>query len=98
MPWSHYHIMMGLYLWFKQTSDRRLWESVLKIADLFINTFYKGERRLVDIGFSEMNLAPIHIFAIIYKETKDEKYLNFVREIEKRYSLPFSGRLYELCS
>lgn len=80
--WSHYHIMFGLYLWYKKTKNKNYLNAILKMAQLFINTFYNGNMRLVSIGSTEMNLAPMHIFAIIYNETKEQKYLDFALEIE----------------
>lgn len=81
--WSHYHVMYGLYLWYGVTGDRRMLDAVLRAADLFLNTFYNGRPRLVSIGSAEMNLAPLHIFAMLYGETGERKYLDFALEIEK---------------
>ncbi|MEI6579276.1 MAG: beta-L-arabinofuranosidase domain-containing protein, partial [Eubacteriales bacterium] len=89
--WSHYHIMVGLMLWYELTGDERLFDTVKKIAGLFLNTFYNGKKRLVDIGWSEMNLAPLHIFALLYQKTKDERYLRFALEIEKDLESPEAG-------
>ena len=78
--WSHYHILYGLYLWYRETLDGRYWQAILRAADLFMRLFYNG-KRLVSIGNSEMNLAPLHIFAILYRETGDRKFLDFAMEI-----------------
>lgn len=53
------------------------------MADFFIHTFYNGKKRMIDTGSSEMNLAAIHIFCLLYKDTKEQKYLEFAKEIEK---------------
>lgn len=93
--WAHYHTMFGLFLWYKETNDKRLFDAVKKIADFFLTHFYDGKKRLAEIGSTEMNLAPIHIFALLYQETKNEKYLAFSREIEKDLSLPEAGNYME---
>lgn len=93
--WSHYHIMFGLFLWYQETKDEKLFRAVKKIAEFFLNHFYNGKKRLADIGSTEMNLAPIHIFALLYRETKDKKYLHFAKEIEKDLSLPEAGNYIE---
>jgi rhamnogalacturonyl hydrolase YesR len=80
--WSHYHIMYGLYLWYKAAGNQKYLDAMLKAADLFIKTFYNGKKRMVSIGWAEMNMAPYHIFAMLYNETKDKKYLDFAMEIE----------------
>lgn len=81
--WSHYHIMYGLYLWYKETHNEKYWQAILKSADLFIRLFYSGRKRLILIGSSEMNLSVLHIFALLYQETQDQKYLDFAFNIEQ---------------
>ncbi|MDD4772909.1 MAG: glycoside hydrolase family 127 protein [Eubacteriales bacterium] len=90
--WSHYHIMYGLLLWYGETRNGAYLEAVERIAGLFINTFYTDAgRRLVDIGSSEMNLAPIHSFALLYQITGKGEYLDFARHIEKDFNDPNAG-------
>lgn len=89
--WSHYHIMFGLFLWYRETKDKKLLETVEKIAGFFLNHFYNGKKRLAEIGSTEMNLVPIHIFALLYQETGKQEYLNFAKEIEQDISLPEAG-------
>lgn len=80
--WSHYHIMYGFYLWFLETGQPRLWEALERIAGLFERTFYHSGRRLSDIGSTEMNLAPYHMFALLYQKTGARHYLDFALQIE----------------
>jgi DUF1680 family protein len=87
--------MIGLYLWHRETQDSRLWEALLRIAELFLKTFYRGGRRLADIGSTEMNLAPLHIFVLLYQDTGDERYRTFAQEIEKDLILPIAGNYME---
>lgn len=93
--WSHYHIMFGLYLWHRETKNSRYQEAVIKIAELFMKTFYHGNRRIVEIGSTEMNLSVIHIFALLYRDTKDERYLKFALEIETDIKHPNAGNYIE---
>lgn len=84
--WNHYHIMYGLLLWYDETGDERYLDTTEKIAALLMNHFYTeaaGGKRLVEIGDSEMNLAPIHSFALLYNLTDKQCYLDFALEIEK---------------
>lgn len=89
--WSHYHILCGLYLWYKETGDRSLLEAAEKITRLFLNTFYGGKKRLIDIGSTEMNLSILHGFTLLYQETENKQYLEFIRELEKDIASPEAG-------
>lgn len=82
--WSHYHIMLGMLLWYGETGDDTLLASVKKAAGLFISKFYNKDavsRRIVDIGSSEMNLSVLHAFALLYNITKKKDYLDFALNI-----------------
>ena len=82
--WNHYHIMFGLYKWYKETNDDAIFNSIKKIASFYMNYFYKeNNRKLSDLGSTEMNLAVYHMFGILYNETKDKKYLDFALKIEE---------------
>ncbi len=97
--WAHYHIMSGLLLWHEETGDSAAWDCVLKIADLFCETFYNpgtGNRRLLDMGETEMNYAPGHVFAILYRKTKEQKYLDFALQVLEDFAAPGCGDYYRL--
>ncbi|MBE7066620.1 MAG: hypothetical protein E7385_03605 [Ruminococcaceae bacterium] len=79
--WSHYYIMYGLYLWNKEIASREIKASLDKIVSFFTNNFYKTSRKITDMGSCEMNMAPIHIFMILYCDTKEEKYLSFAKKM-----------------
>lgn len=90
--WGHYHIMLGLLYWYDLTKDEDALECVKSIANLFCSKFYgEGKPRLHSIGSHEMNLAPIHSFALLYGITKDKKYLDFALEILKDFEIPPAG-------
>ena len=85
--WSHYHIMYGLLMWYGVEKNQSYLDTAKKIAELFIATFYgDNQKRIVDIGYSEMNLAPIHSFAMLYNLTGKKKYLDFALKIEEDIS------------
>lgn len=89
--WAHYHIMYGLYLWYKETGEQEYFDTVKRIARLFMNSFYDGRPTLSSIGSSEMNLAVYHIFALLYQETREVEYLHFARKIEEDLASPEAG-------
>ncbi len=81
--WNHYHIMVGLYLWYSLTGREAWRTALLRMAELFIQKFYEDKPPLSSIGSTEMNLAPMHIFALLFQMTGEEKYLRFAKHIEK---------------
>lgn len=89
--WNHYHIMTGLLLWYGLTGREDYKAVLLKIADLFLASFYDGKPSLASIGSTEMNLAPYHIFVQLYELTGDEKYLYFAKKIEGDLSRDDAG-------
>lgn len=89
--WSHYHAMVALRLWHEETGNPRYREALLRIARLFLGRFYGDGPRLSDIGSTEMNLSVYHMFAALYRETGEEAYLRFCREIEEDLAAPGAG-------
>lgn len=89
--WSHYHAMMGTYLWYKETGESRYLSAVEKAASCFMHYFYTGRKRLRDMGCMEVNLSPLHIFALLYQETGKAEYLAFCREVEQDVASPGAG-------
>lgn len=97
--WAHYHIMYGLLLWYQETGDQSAWDCVIKAASLILETFYNpstGSRRLYEMGETEMNYALGHVFAILYRETKEQKYLDFALEVVRDFAAPGCGNYYHL--
>ncbi|MHB1154916.1 MAG: beta-L-arabinofuranosidase domain-containing protein [Eubacteriales bacterium] len=89
--WAHYHIMVGLILWYTETGMEKYFDAVKKIAELFMHTFYTGKLTILATGWSEMNMAPYHIFARLYNMTRDKRYLDFALAIEGELSSPGAG-------
>lgn len=59
--WGHYHVMLGLLLWFQDTGHRPALSACCKAADLLCRTFLDGNTRVLDAGAEEMNMAVIHM-------------------------------------
>lgn len=80
--WGHYHIMLGLLLWYEDTRDEKALACARRIADLFCDQFL-GETspRLVDTGSTEMNLAPVHALSLLYRAGGDHRYLQLAIQI-----------------
>ena len=98
--WGHYHAMLGLLLWHEDTGDRAALECAARIGDLLCHKFLgqrRRGRRLVDTGSTEMNLAPVHGLALLYRRTKQERYLQLTEQIVGEFAamdrkgLPLAG-------
>ena len=75
--WGHYHAMLGLLLWYEESRDKRVLQCVERMAEMFCRKFSgKKRRRLVDTGSTEMNMAPVHILCLLYRKTKEQRYLD----------------------
>lgn len=90
--WGHYHIAYGLLRWYEITKKDSYIYAVEQIADLYIKTFYNGKPTILSIGFPEMNLAVYHLFGLLYRLTKKQKYLDFAFLIEKDVESEGAGR------
>jgi len=89
--WSHYHIILGLVMWWQETKDRKVLNAACKAADVMCDKFLGTGVRAISAGSDEMNLSSIHGFCILYKITGNERYLRMAREIEKDWETPPAG-------
>ena len=79
--WNHYHVMMGLMLWYEQTEDADALAASKRIGDLLCNKFLGKPDCLNQVGNTLPNLAPIHSLVILYRHTATQKYLDLALQI-----------------
>ena len=80
--WSHYHLMMGFIFWHDLTKDEKAFSAAEKIADLFCNIYLgEGKNRLTTLYGFIGNLAPIHSFCLLYKQTGNPKYFAMAKQL-----------------
>jgi DUF1680 family protein len=90
--WGHYHAMVGLLLWHKDTDDKRALTCARRIADLLCRRFLDNPReRLHDTGAHEMNQAPVHALAWLYRITGERRYLRMAEQIVAEFAVPPAG-------
>lgn len=82
--WGHYHVMLGLLFWYDETQDQDALQCAKRIGDLFCQKF--ATKRLVEIGSTEMNLAPVHSFGLLYERTNEKRYLDQALKIVDQFS------------
>ena len=85
--WGHYHAMLGLLLWYEDSRDKKALACVEEMAELFIRKFKgKRRRRLVDTGSTEMNMAPVHVLCLLYRQTKKQGYLDLALQLVDEFA------------
>lgn len=89
--WGHYHCMLALCLWHRDTGDADALRAATRAADLLCATFLDTGKRVHNAGSQEMNMAVIHALGLLYRETKKEPYLRLMREIEQDWQKPPAG-------
>jgi len=81
--WGHYHCLLALMMWHEATGDAAGLACARRAADLVCRTFLDSNLRVFDAGSHEMNMAIIHAFGRLYRLTRESRYLQMMREIEK---------------
>jgi DUF1680 family protein len=84
--WGHYHMMLGLMLWHDESRDQAAQRAAVRIADLLCKTFLGKSGKLVATGCSEMNLAPVHSLAKLYRKTGTQRYLDLALQLVDEFA------------
>ncbi len=79
--WGHYHIMLGLMLWYDQTGQTQAIHAAERIGTLVCDTFLDSDARVFDAGSHEMNMAIIHGLARLYRRTGQTRYLRMAEQV-----------------
>ena len=94
--WGHYHCLLAMVLWYRDTGDVAALQAATRAADLMCATFLDTGQRVHDAGSHEMNMAVIHALGLLYRETKKDAYLRLMREIEQDWQRPPAGDYHRL--
>lgn len=89
--WGHYHCMLAMYLWHRDTGDADALQAAMRAADLMCTTFLDSGKRVHDAGSHEMNMAVIHVLGLLYRETRKDAYLQLMQQIEQDWQRPPAG-------
>ena len=79
--WGHYHVMLALMMWHDTTGDAKALDACRRMADLMAITYLDSDRRMLDAGSDEMNLAVIHGLGRLYRKTGEPRYRQMMDEI-----------------
>jgi len=89
--WNHYHLILGLLRWHKETNDAAALQAARRIGDLLIRQFSREKRTVVAMGSPETNLAIVHGLALLYRETGEKEYLDLAEKVVEQFSLTGAG-------
>ena len=81
--WGHYHCLLALLMWHEATGDIGALTASQRAADLICQTYLNTKQRVFDAGSHEMNMAIVHGLGWLYRITREGRYLQMMREIEK---------------
>lgn len=85
--WGHYHVMLGLLLWHEDTGDARALAAAGRIGDAICRKYLgKKQPRLVETGSTEMNLAPAHSLALLYRRTRAKRHLQMAEQLVAEFA------------
>ncbi|HOZ46683.1 MAG TPA: glycoside hydrolase family 127 protein [Candidatus Hydrogenedentes bacterium] len=92
--WGHYHVMLALDTWYRDTGDTAALDAAVRAADLCCATFLDSDHRVYDAGSYEMNMAIIHALGILHRETGNEAYFRLMKDILEDWEKPGAGDYY----
>ncbi|MCP4642020.1 MAG: hypothetical protein GY851_16375 [bacterium] len=81
--WGHYHCMLGLLFWHDRTGDQSAFDCVTRAADLMCAIYVDGDRRPIDAGTPQINLAVLHVMGDLYRRTGNPRYRALMQRIEE---------------
>lgn len=87
--WGHYHAIIGLLEWHRQTGDETALATARKVGDLLVR-FFKT-RTVASTGSPEMNQAIVHGLARLYRETGDATYREAAERVVHEFDAPGAG-------
>ncbi|MFC1694231.1 beta-L-arabinofuranosidase domain-containing protein [Candidatus Latescibacterota bacterium] len=94
--WGHYHVILGLLMYYDDTGYEPALKAACKAADLICDTYLGTEISMTNdvssmgaaAGPGQMNYAIIHGMTILYRYTGNPQYLDMARWIENMWDRP----------
>ena len=92
--WSHYHNMLGLYYWHHISGSEQARQILLRAADCLYNYFVRDGHSL-DEDKDGTDAAIGHIFALLYEDTRDLRYMQMVQHTLDTFASPTGGDYFQ---
>lgn len=81
--WNHYHVMTGLLMWHDLTGYPAALDTAVRTADLICRVYLDGDRRPIDAGSPECNLAVLPVMLDLFRRTGNPRYRALALRIEE---------------
>ncbi len=91
--WSHYHNLLGLYLWNRATGNEQAMEIVDRAVGCLYDYFIVQDHKL-DEDKDGTDAAIGHICALLGRETGDERCRELMEKTFATFEAPFGGDYY----
>ena len=86
--WGHYHVMC----WHADSGDAAALRCARRMADRLCEMYLgAASPRLVDTGWSKVNLAPAHSLALLHRVTGEARYLQLAEQLVAEFAARDSG-------
>ncbi|HEY5138035.1 MAG TPA: beta-L-arabinofuranosidase domain-containing protein, partial [Methylococcales bacterium] len=79
--WGHYHLMLGLTLWYQDTGNTKALDVGCKIGDMLCDKYLGKVGVMAKLKDSYTNLSPGHSLFLLYKATNNKRYLDLAKQI-----------------
>ena len=93
--WSHKYCLVGLLTYYRYTGDPAALGACRKAADLLLRTFGPGKKSILSAGTFEgmAATAVLEQMVVLYRDTGDERYLDFARYCVQSWDEPNGPRI-----
>lgn len=89
--WGHYHCILGLLYWYRDSGDIAALQACHRAADMICRRFLDSGEKIISAGAEEMNMAVIHAFCLLYEQSGNAAYLRMAQAIEQEWERPPAG-------
>lgn len=79
--WGHYHLILGLLLWFDDTGDFTALNAAQKAADGICALYGPDGKRPIEAGTPETNFGLLHGLGLLYRHTGEARYKDLMLRI-----------------
>ena len=93
--WGHYHVIYGLYQWYKVTGNRQALTIACHAADSVYTYFIKEGRPFASAGEPDKNLTIGHALLLLYRETGEKTYLETALAVVEEWKTAGCGNWLE---
>lgn len=87
--WGHYHLILGLLLWYEDTGEFTALHTAQKAADGICALYGPGGKRPIEAATPETNFGLLHGLGLLYRHTGEARYKDLMLRIVE--DMPAAG-------